>query len=338
VVTPSMKPPGWYADPTRRHECRYWGGADWTANVADGGVTATDSIESPPPSPSPQHQTDSLATAPAVAGRGRRGRRRWALLVFVIAAAIGLAAGLVAWAPWASPPLLRPAGLAAGPLTTSSVALHWSGPATGPAPDSYVILRNGSAIGSVHGTVTSYRDTGLTPVTEYTYRVAAVRGNRRSVPSAILVVTTLTPPMSAARWQGPSSVSIQIVRGGSGLTGVPNGYWSESWLITPKCAAGPCAVVLSGSIDGHKFSAPLARAGAVYTGATRANLFPCGSRSVSFPLRYKLTFRVTITSAYVQGRAWTAGSWTGTVVMASPYTSSGNYYCTAHSVTASLSG
>ena len=331
-----MKPPGWYADPSGRHEYRYWGGTGWTANVADGGVATTDLSGFAPPTPTPPHPAGpSPVTAAAAA---RRGRRRWVLPVVVIAAVLGLTAGLVTWARWASPPLLRPAGLVAGPSTTSSVAFHWSGPATGPAPDRYVILRNGKVIGSVHGTITSYRDTGLTPVTEYAYRVAAVRGDHRSAPSSILMVTTRTPPMSAARWQGPSNVSIQITRGGAGLEGLPKGYWAESWLARPKCAAGPCAVVLSGTIGGHKFAATLARAGAAYTGTTRANVFPCGSGSGSFPIRYRLTFRITLTSAQVQGRAWMASTWTGTVVMASPYTSSGDHYCVANSVTASLSG
>jgi Protein of unknown function (DUF2510) len=34
--------PGWYADPTRRHEHRYWDGTQWADQVSDHGVTATD--------------------------------------------------------------------------------------------------------------------------------------------------------------------------------------------------------------------------------------------------------------------------------------------------------
>src|SRR5216683_512478 len=74
MATPAMMPAGWYADPTRRHECRYWGGTDWTGAVSDGAVTATDPLEfasQPPPSspqpplpspepplPSPQHPAE----------------------------------------------------------------------------------------------------------------------------------------------------------------------------------------------------------------------------------------------------------------------------------------
>jgi hypothetical protein len=35
---------GWEADPTGRHQSRYWDGGSWTANVADDGVAGTDPI------------------------------------------------------------------------------------------------------------------------------------------------------------------------------------------------------------------------------------------------------------------------------------------------------
>ena len=130
-------------------------------------------------------------------------RRKFAATVIAIAAVAGVVIGLVIWAPWASPPLLRPAGLTAGHSTTGSVAFHWSRPAAGPAPDSYLILRAGWVIGSVRGTVTFYRQVGLAPATAYRYQVAAVRDGKRSALSSALVVSTATPPLSAARLAGP---------------------------------------------------------------------------------------------------------------------------------------
>jgi len=275
---------------------------------------------------------------PAVPAAVVRGRRRWAVPVaaFAIVAVLGLIAGLVIWAPWQSPPLLRPAGLMAGPSTTSSVTFRWSRPATGPPPGRYLILHDGKVIGSVPGTVMSYRGTGLAPATAYQYRVAAVRGGKRSAASSVLVVSTSTPPISAARLQGPWTVSIKIVRGRADLTG--SRRWTESWLASPKCAAGACAVRLSGGINGHKFKTTLTRAGAVYRGKIRGNVFPCGSGSASFPMRSTLRIRVTVTTAWVDNRAWTASSWAGTMLVSAPYTSSGAYYCTASRQTATLSG
>lgn len=38
----------WYPDPCGRHESRYWDGAAWTDNVADGGQASVDPIDAPP--------------------------------------------------------------------------------------------------------------------------------------------------------------------------------------------------------------------------------------------------------------------------------------------------
>ncbi|HYN36914.1 MAG TPA: DUF2510 domain-containing protein [Actinomycetota bacterium] len=35
-------PPGWYQDPTGRHERRFWDGSNWSENVSDRGVTGVD--------------------------------------------------------------------------------------------------------------------------------------------------------------------------------------------------------------------------------------------------------------------------------------------------------
>jgi hypothetical protein len=36
--------PGWLADPTQRHQQRYWDGTRWTAAVSDDGAQASDPI------------------------------------------------------------------------------------------------------------------------------------------------------------------------------------------------------------------------------------------------------------------------------------------------------
>ncbi len=42
-------PPGWYPDPRRRHEYRWWDGLQWTDHAASGGSRVTDPVELPPP-------------------------------------------------------------------------------------------------------------------------------------------------------------------------------------------------------------------------------------------------------------------------------------------------
>lgn len=379
MATPTMMPAGWYTDPARRHEYRYWSGTDWSTLVSDNAVTATDPLESPPQSPVPESPpttpvlespppppypapvsesppqspvTESpprpLPAAPA-ADVARRGRRRWVVPVIAIVAVLGLIVGLVIWAPWQSPPLLRPTGLVAGSSTTSSITFHWSRPATGPAPDRYVILHNGRVTGSVPGTVTSYRSLGLAPATAYQYRVAAVRGGKRSPLSSVLVVSTLVPPVSAGRLQGPWNTQYKVIKMWSAVAGSGGTYsvgqgWTDSWSFSPKCAAGPCAVVLSGVWTGPgnyaamPFTVTLARAGAVYTGTTAAHITKCGP-GTGAPVHNTLTFRITVSKAGVANGTWTASSWDGTMVLSSPYTSaSATTYCPAQSVTTAISG
>ncbi|HEY8546157.1 MAG TPA: DUF2510 domain-containing protein [Acidimicrobiales bacterium] len=44
--------PGWYPDPTGRHERRYWSGIRWSRHVDDGGVRGEDPIDGTGPVPS----------------------------------------------------------------------------------------------------------------------------------------------------------------------------------------------------------------------------------------------------------------------------------------------
>jgi chitodextrinase len=343
MAASQMLPAGWYLDPVHRHEYRYWGGTNWTASVADGTVTAIDDLGSasvPPPqhspNPPPLHLSEpSPVTSPLAPSGKRRERRRRAVLSIAIAAAVaaGAVAGLVIWSPWTNPPLTRPTGLMAGHSTADSVAFRWSRPAAGQAPDSYEILRAGKVIRSVRGTVTSFRQAGLAPATTYRYQVAAVRGSQRSAVSSVLVVSTATPPLSAARLQGSWTVRLKLVQRG-GLIGATR--WTESWLTSPTCAAGRCAVLLAGSIDGHQFTARLHGTGTQYAGTARTFLFPCRSGARSFPVRDTMTFRLKVTGARADNRAWVASSWTGDLMMSNPYTASGSFFCSASSQTAAL--
>ncbi|MFL6081109.1 MAG: DUF2510 domain-containing protein [Ornithinibacter sp.] len=45
-VPPSSEPVGrWAADPTRRHELRWWDGRAWSPSVSDNGVLGHDPVE-----------------------------------------------------------------------------------------------------------------------------------------------------------------------------------------------------------------------------------------------------------------------------------------------------
>src|SRR5215467_9160326 len=80
-----------------------------------------------PPSPAAGPPSPTAGPLSPVASNAPRRQRRWALVVTAAAAVVGLIAGLVIWAPWRSPPLLRPTGLGAGTVTISTITFRWSG-------------------------------------------------------------------------------------------------------------------------------------------------------------------------------------------------------------------
>ncbi len=268
----------------------------------------------------------------------RRNGRRWLLAGIATVVALGLLTGLLIWAPWVPPPVLRPGGLAAGSASTSSVSFRWSKPATGPLPDKYLILHNGTVIGSVGGSVTTYQVSGLAPASDFAYQVVAVRGGKRSRPSTRLLLTTMTPPVSAARLDGSWTVNLKLRQGADTLIGHTPKVWTEGWTTSPKCPSGPCSVTLTGTFNGHAFRANLKRSGAQYRGTTRANVIPCGSGSIAIASRATMIFRIKVKDAGVTGSAWTASSWTGSLVVNSPYVSSGSYYCNASTLVFGMSG
>src|SRR5437899_646302 len=110
------------------------------------------------------------------------------------------------------PPSL-PTGLTATADSASQITLAWSPAADNVGVTGYQVFRNGVQIGIASGS--SYQDTGLSPVTVYTYTVAAfdAAGNTsgKSFPAAAttLAVQDTTPP----------TVSITAPTAGTALAG-----------------------------------------------------------------------------------------------------------------------
>ncbi|WP_077798856.1 chitinase [Streptomyces sp. JHA26] len=84
-----------------------------------------------------------------------------------------------------SRPPATPAGLTAGSVTSSSVALSWS---PVPGATGYAVYRDGARVRTVTGTSTTV--TGLTPSTAYAFQVAAVNDAGESARSATVTATT----------------------------------------------------------------------------------------------------------------------------------------------------
>lgn len=131
--------------------------------------------------------------APPAGPMRPRHRRAWWTFALVAVAVLGLAVGLVVWAPWHKVPV-APSAVHGQSPTATSVQVSWAPSKGGATIDRYLILRDGAQVGSVPAGQTSYLDNGLAPGTTHRYRIIAVSGTQSSQPSvSSAVVRTITP-------------------------------------------------------------------------------------------------------------------------------------------------
>jgi chitodextrinase len=154
-----------------------------------------------------------------------------------------------------------PTGLKAAAVTTSTVTLQWSRPAAGPAPDSYVVLRDDTEVATVPGSTTSWTDRGRAPATTYAYTVQSVTDTLRSDPTPALSVTTRTPAVASGHLDGSwpvdgkvTKVSGTVTLGGSAAKGQTFGW---TWDFASSCKTGACPAVVSGYFASHPFTVKL---------------------------------------------------------------------------------
>lgn len=166
----------------------------------------------------------------------RRRRRVWPLVLTGVLV-FGVVAGLLVWAPWNTPPPGAPAAVVATSSTATSAAVSWAVSTGGATPDHYIILRDGTQIGSVPAGQTSFTDKGLAPGSTHEYTIIAAAGTRRSSDSVEARVTTITPsPVDLAGvkatwttvtfgWSpsplGPTPTGYVIYSGGNDIALVP---------------------------------------------------------------------------------------------------------------------
>ncbi|GAA4244960.1 fibronectin type III domain-containing protein [Dactylosporangium darangshiense] len=109
-------------------------------------------------------------------------------------------------------PPAAPAGLTVTGTGTTTVSLSWSPSSDNVGVAGYDVLRNGAPVATVAGT--GFGDVGLTPGTEYTYRVVArdAAGNASS-PSAPVTVTTVadtSPPTAPGSLRSAGTTASQV--------------------------------------------------------------------------------------------------------------------------------
>jgi len=238
----------------------------------------------------------------------------------VVAVSDGAESGPSATLTSQTPPL-QPTGLAVASSSNSSLELSWHGPAAGPAPDHYEILRNGTEVTTVPGTVTTYTDQGLSPDTPYSYQVVAVTGSVHSQASAALAsVYTSKPAMSDAVLDYTGTVTekmLSVTPAAPGWTFKLGATKTDSWTMTPNCTSGPCSVTLDGAYNGYTYSTTLTQSGATYTGSTTLkDYYYCIATTNTFSAT--LNISITVNNASTQNGAWTATSFTGRETVNAP--------------------
>jgi hypothetical protein len=255
---------------------------------------------------------------------GRRQNRewlRWGAPVAAIAAAAGLIGGLLAMAPGQPAPVLRPTGLAVVATTATSVSLTWSPPRAGPLPDSYSILEDGSVEGTTPGSTSHFRVAELDPATSYSFQVFALRGGKKSPPSASLTASTVTPPLSDAVFQWGGNVnyvvtSVEPPDPANAIFGAPGRTGADFWTVTSDCGTADCGISMSGTLFNHGFTMRLARVqGGEYAGTVQETGFTdCHGVNVTGALSIK----ATTTRARPDGEAWQVATWSGGATLAAP--------------------
>lgn len=234
-------------------------------------------------------------------------------------------------------PPLQPAGLKVKDATTGSLDLSWRGPAAGPPPDQYEILRNGTVDVTLPGNLTSFEEQGLDPDTAYSFQVVALTGSERSPASAASSARTKKPPLSAAvlNWSGQvTETTTWISPAWPSFKTQPGSSAQDGWVITPDCSSGACDATLTGAADAWSMTAKLTRSGATYTGTAQlaSDAFYCATKSqVSSGT---VTINITVKSAKTVSGAWTATSFTGYETLYSPAA----YSCEANTVQFAVTG
>jgi chitodextrinase len=220
-----------------------------------------------------------------------------------------------------------PVGLAGSQQTWTTLTFRWSPSPKGPAPDSYVIYNGSGAAAVLPGTARSYSVTGLSPGTAYQYQVTAKWGNRESVRSQVLSLSTLAVPL-----EGSVPVELKTVSTpGSGASLHIGQKWSDSWNFSSACTASRCTLTADAEFAAPGFSVQpftvrLNSSGSGYSGTTRAKITQCQSIDV----QNTVSLSISPDHGAVDNGGW--NSWRGTMVLTSPYvTASGGYYCPAQS-------
>jgi hypothetical protein len=118
------------------------------------------------------------------------------------------------WTVDTTPPS-APVNLSATATSPTTVSLSWNASTDGNGVTGYDIVRNGTTIGSVPGTATSYLDASASPATSYSYTVDARDGagnvSQASAPATVTTPSGTTSP-SLVQAAGSTTATVTLPR------------------------------------------------------------------------------------------------------------------------------
>jgi hypothetical protein len=136
-----------------------------------------------------------------------------------------------------------PTGLTVGTITASSISLSWTASTDNVGVVGYNVYRKGTKVGT--STTASYKDTGLTASTAYSYTVSAydaagnTSGQSKSISATTSAGTVTSTPTSTPPVSTPTSTpTSSIPMGPAGYTFCSNEYGTCSFNGTMSVAYG----------------------------------------------------------------------------------------------------
>lgn len=186
-----------------------------------------------------------------------------------------------------TPPSI-PAGLAAGAITQSSIALSWHASTDNVGVVGYKIYRNGTLIAT--SKTTSYASTGLSASTAYTYTVAAydAAGNISTQSASVKATTSVVPPVVTP----PSSGGALVPTAATHLTAsnITASSLTLSWTAATEPGGGIGGYYIFsngkqvGATIGTTFTQTGLVAGTAYTYTVSAHDIKAGISPLSQPI------------------------------------------------------
>jgi hypothetical protein len=284
----------------------------------------------PPPSPPPPPPASAVETVPLVPAEPVPSppKRSPARTIAIVVVAIMVVAGIIAVAvasggggtqtkatarPAPSPTVGLPVALGgtakAAPL---GVTLTWSAPSGETEILGYLIYRDGTQVGTVPGSTTTYLDTNVTPGETYTYEVVTRGEGIQRSERVTTEVEVPVPSLSQARLEGPFDVHART-RSQRGYVG-KLGKFTMGWDFEPKCHFGACATRWT-DFTNEGLSSVLTRVGARYSGSDTGKFTGRCGRVVGTST---ITIKIRVTKAEAVAGEWRAVKLVGTMTESHP--------------------